>query len=381
MKELIKQYFKGYSKKSINKNFLKFLRNNPEVEKYLNDILTENPNWENIKNIVYSICFDEQLKHCKNCGTEMKYSKRNYDYCTYKCRSSSKEVQEKVKQTCIEIYGCENPMQNKDIQEKVKQTNLKNYNTEYTFQSKEFKRLNYYKVYNKLIPEFIEQNVSPLFPKEEYTGYDKIYRWKCDKCGAEFEQKIKPTNHNKNCQRLPRCWKCNSRMSGESKDELELFDFIKELAPNVNVRQHDRTIVGPKELDIVIDELKLAIEFDGDYWHSSEHWLENHNNLDEYYGYHLNKTIEANKKGYRLIHISENDWINNPENIKKKLIDIYQNKEDLIFTEDKIVLDRSWYNNIEIPGYKLVEEIPPEIDNKNGYNVENCGYLVYIKNI
>ena len=105
MQNVIKQYFKGCSKIKIANAFSKFLRNNPKVESYLNNILTENPNWENIKNIVYSICFDEQLKHCKNCGKEMKYSKGLYhDYCSNKCSRSSKETQEKVKQTCLEKY-------------------------------------------------------------------------------------------------------------------------------------------------------------------------------------------------------------------------------------------------------------------------------------
>ena len=87
----------------------------------------------------------------------------------------------------------------------------------------------------------------------------------------------------------------------------------------------------------------------------------------------MNKVLETNKKGYRLIHIWENEF----ENIKNKLIDILEGKENLNFTEDKIKLDRSWYNNVEIPGYKLVEEVPPEIIHRGKFNVENCGYLVY----
>ena len=111
MKELIKNYFKGYSKRGIINGFSKFIKNNPEVESYLNNILVENPNWESIKNIVYGICFDKHLKHCKQCGKELKYSKRNNGYCSNKCRASSKEVREKCKQTCLEKYGCEYLMQ------------------------------------------------------------------------------------------------------------------------------------------------------------------------------------------------------------------------------------------------------------------------------
>ena len=375
----------------------------------------------------------------------MMYSKGlYYNYCSIKCSRSSKETQEKVKQTCLEKYGCENPMQSKEVREKYKQTNLEKYNCEYAsqsekiknkvkqtclekygcenpaqnkeiqektkqtnlerygaehvfqneniknkikqtnlekygyenlFQSKEFKQKLHDNSYDNFILSFIQYGITPLFPKEEYIGWDKTYRWKCLICQNEFEQKIRTTGHVKECPYLPHCWKCYPRMSGESKVEIELFDFIKKFAPNV--RQHDRTIIGPYELDIVIDELKLAIEFDGDYWHSTKCWLENHDNLDEYYNYHLNKVLEANKKGYRLIHIWESEWTNNKEEIKKKLIDILEGKENLTFTEDVIKLNRSWYNNVEIPNYELVEELPPEIIERSEFNVENCGYLVY----
>ena len=163
MKELIKNYFKGYSKQGIINALPKFLRNNPEVESYLNNILVENLNWENIRNIVYGICFDEQLKKCKNCGKEMKYSQGlKHDYCSHKCSTSSKEfqekykqtnlerygaehpaqnkeVQEKIKQTCIEKYGCKNPFQNKDVKDKIKQTNLERLGVEYPAQNKEIR--------------------------------------------------------------------------------------------------------------------------------------------------------------------------------------------------------------------------------------------------
>ena len=444
MRDIIKNYFKEYSKRGIINGFSKFIKNNPEVESYLNNILIENPNWENIRNIVYSICFDEQLKKCKNCGKEMKYSQGKLNYCSYKCRANSNEFQEKYKQTNLERYGCErpaqskkikdkikqtnlerygciNPMQNKQVQEKGKQTNLKRLGCEYVFQSEKIKdkikqtnlerlgveypaqnkevqekakqtnlerygcinpfqnkevrekvkQIFHVKSFDYLIPKFIEYGVAPLFPKEEYTGYDKTYRWKC-KCGNIFEQKIYTTNHVEECPYLPHCWKCYPRMSGESKSELELLDFVKQYYSNAH---KDNELIKPKELDIVIPELKLAIEFDGDYWHSVEHYLENHDNLDGYYGCHLNKTIETNKKCYRLIHI----WENESNNLIPKLKDILEGKEDLNFTEDIIKLDRSWYNNAEIPGYELVEELSPEIIERSVYNVENCGYLVYKK--
>ena len=290
----------------------------------------------------------------------------------YGCENvlQNKEIREKGKQTCIEKYGCKYPFQNKDIQKKIKQTCIEKYGCEYPAQNEKVKRIHYNKSYDYLIPKFIEHGITPLFSKEEYEGYDKIYKWKCLICQNEFEQKIRATGHVEECPHLPHCWNCYPRLSGESKSELELLDFVKQYFPTAH---KDKVIIKPYELDIVIDELKLAIEFNGDYWHSTEFYLEHHDNLDEYYNYHLNKTIEANEKGYRLIHI----WENESNNLIPKLKDILEGKENLNFTEDVIKLDRSWYNNAEIPGYELVEELPPEIVNRVKFNVENCGYLVY----
>ena len=46
---------------------------------------------------------------------------------------------EKTKQTCIEKYGCENPIQNKEIREKIKQTNIKKYGVDNPTKNKEIR--------------------------------------------------------------------------------------------------------------------------------------------------------------------------------------------------------------------------------------------------
>lgn len=51
-----------------------------------------------------------------------------------------------------------------------------------------------------------------------------------------------------------------------SNKEKELSDFCKQFYPNLI--ENDRELIAPYELDIVIPELHLAIEFNGVYWHS-----------------------------------------------------------------------------------------------------------------
>ena len=81
--------------------------------------------------------------------------------------------------------------------------------------------------------------------------------------------------------------------------EKELFDFIKNLG--YTAMANDRTILDGKELDIYVPEKKVAVEFDGLRWHSIQFKSNSH--------YHLEKTEVCERKGIRLIHIFEDEWI------------------------------------------------------------------------
>ena len=74
-----------------------------------------------------------------------------------------------------------------------------------------------------------------------------------------------------------------------------------------NAILHNRQILGGQELDIYIPSKKLAIEFNGDYWHSTAF-----KDID----YHQIKSINCIKKGIRLIHIFEHEWYNNESRTK-----------------------------------------------------------------
>lgn len=70
-------------------------------------------------------------------------------------------------------------------------------------------------------------------------------------------------------------------------------------------------------MDILIPKLHLAIEFNGDHWHEE--------GTTKPIGYHEMKTKFCKEKGITLIHIWEHDWINDRENILKKLKNIILN--------------------------------------------------------
>ena len=63
------------------------------------------------------------------------------------------------------------------------------------------------------------------------------------------------------------------------------------------------------ELDIYMPDLKLAVEFNGDYFHDYEKFPEVKVNDDF-------KRIQCEEKGIRLLTIWEHDWIGNRKSIE-----------------------------------------------------------------
>lgn len=111
----------------------------------------------------------------------------------------------------------------------------------------------------------------------------------CPKHGV-FKQS--PQHHLSGCG----CPKCST--FGPSKPEIELFDFIKAIAPDTI--QSDRTTLKGKEIDILVPSKNIGFEFNGLYWHSEA--------TDTPMRYHQDKSDYAAKAGVRLIHIFEDEW-------------------------------------------------------------------------
>ena len=137
-----------------------------------------------------------------------------------------------------------------------------------------------------------------------------------------------------------------------SRYEDELYDILNEIkdAYNLNItilRKDKRTLGNGQELDIYIPELKLAVEINGTYWHSSIYKSED---------YHQKKSLECISKGINLIHIFEYDWLHlKTKNIivnrlKNKLISNNKvNRYDLkIVNKSDIRIDDFLYNTFGI---------------------------------
>jgi len=94
-----------------------------------------------------------------------------------------------------------------------------------------------------------------------------------------------------------------------SKPEQEIQDYLTSLG--ITFLPNRKMLIG-KEIDILIEDRKLGIEFDGCKWHTEWFGKKDKN-------YHLNKTLLSNEKGYNLIHIFEDEWAYHKELVFNKL--------------------------------------------------------------
>lgn len=252
----------------------------------------------------YGVEYSLQSESVREKGKQTSIRKYGCEY-----GAQSEIIKDKIKSTNIERYGCKSPAQNRAVLEKMKKTCLERFGVDNVFKDEKLIRKNLDKTYDDLKKRFAGI-VIPLFSKEEYTGHyhDEVYRWKCVKCGEEFEQKIYNTSYLKNSVSIavPRCMKCYPFVSGFSREEKEVLDFVKSIYSG-EVIENDHSIISPYELDIYIPEKHVAIEFDGIYWHTEAQGKDEH--------YHLMKTEMCKDNGIHLIHIFEHEW-----NLKQEIV-------------------------------------------------------------
>lgn len=137
------------------------------------------------------------------------------------------------------------------------------------------------------------------YSKIEYVNTHEKVIVTCPSHG-DFEQKA---GHHLNGQGCPKC------VGNQSKPETEIVELITSLG--LKVVHGDRSVIKPLEIDILVPEAKLAIEFNGNYWHSDQQKPKS---------YHFDKTKAANEAGYRMIHVWEGDWDARKDQIKRIII-------------------------------------------------------------
>lgn len=257
----------------------------------------------------------------------------------------SKEVQAKQKATCIEKYGVPTPFQMDDFQEKSIQTCREKYGTDYAMQSPEIKSKITASYMDKTgfsnpsyNPDVIDKRRETNFKNFDgkwFTQTDEMIRSnhdlflnrhkniigetdstyivscednKCTLCESKTFEIDKNVFVQRSSQSIVICPIKSPLMGNASLAETELLDYIKSIYDG-EIEIGDRSIISPLELDIVIPDKHIAIEFNGVFWHSDF-------NPRMCKTYHRDKSLKCRDKGYQLLHIWEDDWYNRKDIIK-----------------------------------------------------------------
>lgn len=224
---------------------------------------------------------------------------------------------EKIKQTCMERYGVENYKQTEEYKEKYKKTCLEKYGVPHASMGQNFKNEHYLTTFGKFLmhPKFI--NFTPQFSVDDYKGTSySPYEFQCKRCGTIKSYSIDDG-------KFPICPSCDKNNCSTFQNEI--YEYIKSIVGNHTIiGLNDRTILKPKELDIVIPSLNIAIECDGVLWHSELFGRKNKM-------YHLQKTSACTSLGYRLIHIFDNEWRNKQEIVKSILTSILEKSTSSLY--------------------------------------------------
>lgn len=297
--------------------------------------------------------------HCESTTTFFTYKKGYHLYCSESCRKSSKLIVEKRKNTNILRYGVDNPTKNINIANKVRESHLNKTNQQKS--NSNTKRQNTtmlkygvdniskmgnvdgikkIKIKQSLTTLQNRTDIEALFDQNDFNIPFKDRKYKCTKCGNVF--KYSGSGHS-NDYRL-RCYVCYPLF--QSKDEADLLMFLKSIYTGEIITNTRNIING--ELDFLIPSSKIAIEYNGIFWHS-----ENNGYRNISYDYHLKKTNECMQKDITLFHIFQNEWLDHTKKeiwksiLKSKLnlnITIYARKciiKELTFKECEVFLENN----------------------------------------
>lgn len=287
----------------INSNKIRYNwldKNYPEIKSIILNETNFLPENSELRERIYCILNNIDYATKCYCGEKIRFKRtgvKGYQpFCSLSCANNSTLVRAKRLKTNIIKYGGASPACSEIVKRKIKETNIKKYKSVTPLQlPKVLKRttaINLTNGYNKILHG---DKFEPLFPIEEYSG-NGIYSWRCKACGSEFR------NESNKVLYALRCFTCNPVLSGVSKSEIEVRDFIMNL--NIKIKKNTKNIITPYELDVYIPSNKIAIEFNGLYWHSS-----GSRESDQYSKTrHLEKTNLCAEKGIQLLHIFENEW-------------------------------------------------------------------------
>jgi very-short-patch-repair endonuclease len=331
---------------------------------------------EKIKEVPKCLCGEFRQYHCygyrptcsnKKCIKKVREeSKKKYclEHYGVEFVTQLETMKEKSKSTCLERYGVDNSTKSKEIIQKRKQRNLEKFGVEEPISLKSVRGKSITDAERGILKISKSLGSSYIVLKSDRNF---TYTIKCRK--EHIFDICKGNLHTKLKSGIEVCNQCNEYIG--SIGEQEVFDYIKSIYFG-EISRSNRKLISPFEIDMVLEDLKLCIEFNGDYWHSTKV------NDDRFY--HLNKLNMCLSKGYRLLQIRECDWNSKKQDIKQRLFNLVNNilyTTDFEIVDGILKIDLSWYDDRLFDKLELIETGLPSLIESGQYFTWNCGWRTY----
>jgi len=202
------------------------------------------------------------------------------------------------KNLMINKYGVDNPMKYESFVKNLKETIKRNH-------------------LDTLIPKLEDNNLKLLdeYSVNKNNNTSLSYNFKCLKCDNIFTSTVMGSG------KIPICRKCFPLVKN-SKLEEYIKDFLND--NNIQHLDNNRKILDGKEIDLLVSNINLGIEINGNYYHS-----EIGGEKDK--KYHLNKTNLAYNKGIKLIHIFEDELLYKKDIVLSRLSNLLNLNTNKIF--------------------------------------------------
>jgi hypothetical protein len=255
-----------------------------------------------------------QTKEYKERIEQTSYKKYNVRH-----HVQSEDVINKMKNTNVERYGVENPFACNEIKDKIKKTNMQRYGVE-----NPSKNSNICEKINKKRKKWWNEKCLSYYNDLDVISYnnENIYTIICDNDKEHTFTILNTLLNNRRTSKTTLCTICNpSEAKTFSGHEVQIRNFIESFYKG-DIIYNSRELISPYELDIYLPELKIAIEYNGLYWH---------NELRKDKSYHLKKHNLCKEVGIDLFQIFEDDWKYKNEIIKSILKNKISNTNNVIY--------------------------------------------------
>lgn len=270
-----------------------------------------------------------------------KTKQTNLDRFGVECPMNNPEIYEQIKQTMIDKYGAPYVLQSPELVEKIQATNKERYGYPVATQNPEIQQ----KIAKTMQERYgVEHwNESWEYRKSVMTDPTKIEEWKSFLAdpdayvASHFESipnyreledalGVNATTIQAHLGSLDKMYLVKYTLSYA---EDELLDMLHNIDPNMNIKQHNRQLIKPYEVDVFLPDYNIAIEMNPTGTHNSS--IGSHESGSTPPSYHKMKTDLCEKNGVFLFHIFGYEWSHKKNIIESMLRNLTGNNLEKIY--------------------------------------------------